>query len=734
MKDTEAKGGLTNGASHDDGGIKMTVKSTGQKVELEGGEGVVNKRNMSSTETKKFEGKEMTNCEIISAINTENGNGVKFNCDEIEGKNFLEEGGKILDIGIEDEYEAYNIKKKKDHLKDAGIRDTNEIVKIKNSLGYNREQLPQLRSHYKDAFLDKLKSDGAEIHYYMINPNELQPSQKEINFQKIRTMTEEVALENNVVVSKDLFIIDGHHRWYYHRKNNKSVPVMQIDLPFTKLIEELKGFDKTEFSDVHAETFSGGGNVLCENDEQSFNEWIEDGNAHEISDNVWVEQTTGWQKRFTKNELRKFFKKEYLEYAKGGVITKEDIFNILPIPQQNILGNQPISLQNEQLENVKKALIDIPKLHKQDGKGQNAIVYLHYFVGGSDWFITEYDRENKEFFGYAILNGDVEMSEFGYMPTEFFKNADYGMKTPELDLYWKYKTLNEIFEKEYPSLVRKPIERYKNEEKSEVVVDLKNRKFKNRYQKNVFIQALIDEKGDDPNNYSVEEKEIISQYTGMGGLEKQGATSDEDQKGLLYEYYTPSTIAEFMWGLAYKHQRIGIKNVLEPSVGIGVYCETAPKGVLIEGFDISKYAISICKILYPNHSFNNSSFEKMFINRNKSVGSKVEPQFDLVIGNPPFGKYQGYYSAMGEKTYTKANDFIEYFISRGLDLLKPGGLLVFIIGTIPNFGSVPLLDKEVTAGLSKIREKSDLVDAYRLGSGMFETTDVDSDVIVLRKK
>ena len=39
-----AKGGITKGKSHAEGGIPMTVKSTGQQVELEGGEGVINKR------------------------------------------------------------------------------------------------------------------------------------------------------------------------------------------------------------------------------------------------------------------------------------------------------------------------------------------------------------------------------------------------------------------------------------------------------------------------------------------------------------------------------------------------------------------------------------------------------------------------------------------------------------------------------------------------------------------
>ena len=38
-----AKGGFTKGPSHADGGIPMTVKSTGQKIEVEGGEAIINK-------------------------------------------------------------------------------------------------------------------------------------------------------------------------------------------------------------------------------------------------------------------------------------------------------------------------------------------------------------------------------------------------------------------------------------------------------------------------------------------------------------------------------------------------------------------------------------------------------------------------------------------------------------------------------------------------------------------
>lgn len=77
------KGGLAYGNSHDKGGIPLEVSSTGQKIEIEGGEGVVNKRSMQSTKKVEFEGKKLTPCEVVSKIN-EMGGGVKFKCSDVK--------------------------------------------------------------------------------------------------------------------------------------------------------------------------------------------------------------------------------------------------------------------------------------------------------------------------------------------------------------------------------------------------------------------------------------------------------------------------------------------------------------------------------------------------------------------------------------------------------------------------------------------------------------------------
>jgi hypothetical protein len=100
------KGGITYGKSHDEGGIPVKNASTGQMLEVEGGEGIVNKRSMASDKKVKINGKEMTICEAVSELNQMEG-GVKFSCDDVSHRQFIEEmalGGE-LERGIRTEKE-----------------------------------------------------------------------------------------------------------------------------------------------------------------------------------------------------------------------------------------------------------------------------------------------------------------------------------------------------------------------------------------------------------------------------------------------------------------------------------------------------------------------------------------------------------------------------------------------------------------------------------------------------
>lgn len=83
----------------------------------------------------------------------------------------------------------------------------------------------------------------------------------------------------------------------------------------------------------------------------------------------------------------------------------------------------------------------MPKTYEQDGKGDEATVHLHYFLGASDWYITEKDMDGgvDQAFGYACLNGDEEMAELGYISI-----AEITRCGAELDLHWTPCTLGEV--------------------------------------------------------------------------------------------------------------------------------------------------------------------------------------------------------------------------------------------------------------------------------------------------
>lgn len=86
----------------------------------------------------------------------------------------------------------------------------------------------------------------------------------------------------------------------------------------------------------------------------------------------------------------------------------------------------------------------MPKTYEQDGLGDKAIVYLHYFKNGCDWYITERDVDTDgegqvQAFGLANLGFGAE---WGYINIQELIDNDV-----ELDLYFKPRPLAEIRER-----------------------------------------------------------------------------------------------------------------------------------------------------------------------------------------------------------------------------------------------------------------------------------------------
>jgi hypothetical protein len=203
-------------------------------------------------------------------------------------------------------------------------------------------------------------------------------------------------------------------------------------------------------------------------------------------------------------------------------------------------------------------------------------------------------------------------------------------------------------------------------------------------------------------------------------------------KGKLYEFFTPQIVADKMLALA---QHYGFKggNVLEPATGSGRLIKNL-KDANITAFEISKDNFKILEREFPNAELHNFNFEKAFLkeprfntllNRKGTETWLKNAPFDLVVANPPYGKFSGLYSSY----FSFKGQVEHFFILQSLHLLKKGGLGVYLIPS--SFMRNGIAYNEIKKQIFEIAE---LVDAYRLPSNIFEKTQIGTDILILRKK
>ena len=214
-------------------------------------------------------------------------------------------------------------------------------------------------------------------------------------------------------------------------------------------------------------------------------------------------------------------------------------------------------------------------------------------------------------------------------------------------------------------------------------------------------------------------RRAVSSYR-SGGVAKSG-------RGVLDEYYTPRGVVSFVKRVLDGLPEIGDAKrpalILEPSVGVGNFLDgitnLASRSALIRAYEVNEISARIAKVLHPEANVRIAPFESLFMDER---GGKRKPEsmgeYDLVLGNPPYGDHRGKYRGLGEEPSIARYE--DYFVKRSLDLLREGGVLAMVLPS-------GWLNRH------KVERGWRIEVAYRLPNGVFAGTDVGTDVVVLRK-
>jgi len=779
------KGSLSGylvGRTHAEGGIKAVNKSTGQPLEMQGGEVVITAPAVSDNTKREFEGKMMTNREILSTIN-EKGGGVSFAKDGMEIPKSIKHTGASYKYGGKTmtDQEIMTSMNSGGHLADGfSLRDIADIhqvplteLKKQVRLGMKaesehtsskREQMKIVKDHLFEnpkyyTLLEKAGlKNGGRVHRGSLVRDAKDgnsPARDLNNYNDLLDVQTDgavggdsgiyadggsVGVEINNSALKD---VESTTR----ALENLSKIGVEINIPYKGkfadgkefFINLIKPIEYTDFSGTKRSGFKGLANSIVPYEvvAEAYHKAKVDGSNPELvkaienifkTSNPDIRYVDGGElntepflnyyfeelKDFLKNQNDIKLKDDYtFIYNRGELFTIEPLiksdkdldekiksvnFVIFDSENENV-GEIYFDPNNKKKFNAYSEFFEWNNIKFYDGGNttfDNSNPDIRYDDGGevirqlgngsNVYFETEEHRLND--FNYG--NKGKYVLNVGY------KDADFGENIYFDDLK-EALSIAEKIERDFPNgvptaiLLDKVIENYKKE-------------------------SIVE-----PMNKEVNKKQK--------SFESEGST---EGKGKLYEFFTPQVVADKMLALA---QHYGFKggNVLEPATGSGRLIKNL-KDTNITAFEISKENFEILKREFPNAELYNYNFEKAFLkeprfntllNRKGTETWLKNAPFDLVVANPPYGKFSGLYSS-----YFNFKGQVEhFFILQTLYLLKKGGLGVYLIPSSFLRNGIAYNDIK-----KQIFEIAEFVDAYRLPSNIFEKTQIGTDILILRKK
>lgn len=200
------------------------------------------------------------------------------------------------------------------------------------------------------------------------------------------------------------------------------------------------------------------------------------------------------------------------------------------------------------------------------------------------------------------------------------------------------------------------------------------------------------------------------------------------KQSTLTAFYTPMAITHKIQDVLI-HAHIDIKETLDPAAGMGAFVQVG-----IDGNHVTCYEKDILTALLLDRRMKAQPFThnvKVVCDGFENFPKDELGMYDLVSTNVPFGDISVYDAA-----YTKSENPVRreaakmihrYYVLKGLDCLRDGGILTYIITS--NY-----LNND-SEQVQEALKQSRLIGAYRLANNLFKEngTEVGTDLLVLQK-
>jgi hypothetical protein len=124
----------------------------------------------------------------------------------------------------------------------------------KGSLGISRKDMPQIKSTDVPEFIKYLATKDIKTDSTTVKAASLKPTQKEIQKERVADLAT-IAKDNlskPLIISKDGYVLDGHHRWLALINKDKAakIKVVKVNVTMKELLELAKKFPKVSYKQI----------------------------------------------------------------------------------------------------------------------------------------------------------------------------------------------------------------------------------------------------------------------------------------------------------------------------------------------------------------------------------------------------------------------------------------------------------------------------------------------------